>query len=156
MKPTTTTQPGAAFKLPAGLEYVVLLIAAIVLIAVLAVVVVPKLKGVGGGAPKAARGGISVVKARTENNVKVTVTNGSGENVKDCVLIDGIPPGAEVKFVVGKNVSRKRKQLVWTIGDLAAGQSAVLEYSTNTDKKAKVENFSFLSQNPIMAKISED
>jgi hypothetical protein len=85
----------------------------------------------------------------------VTVTNASSENVKDCVLIDGIPPGAEVKFIAGKNVSRKRKQLVWTIGDLAAGQKAVLEYSTNTDKKAKIENFSFLSQNPIMAKISE-
>jgi hypothetical protein len=157
VRPTTTTQPGQAFKLPAGLEYVVLLIAAIVLIAVLAVVVVPKIKfgGGGGGAAKAAKGDISVVKERTENNVKVTVTNGSSENVKDCVLVDGIPSGAEVKFVVGKNVSRKRKQLVWTIGDLPAGEKAVLEYSTNTDKKAKIENFSFLSQNPVMAKINE-
>jgi hypothetical protein len=157
VKPTTTTKPGEAFKLPAGLEYAVLLIAAVVLLAVLAVAVLPKLKGAGGGgAPKAAKGGISIVKTRTENNVKVTVTNGSGENVKDCVLIDGIPPGADVKFVVGKNVSKKRKQLVWTIGELAAGGKAVLEYSTNSDKKAKIENFSFLSQDPIMAKIIED
>lgn len=156
VKPTATTQAGRGFELPPVLLYILLLVAAVIVLAVLAMVVV-KAKGVGVGAaaPKAAKGEIIVTKAREGNNITVTVNNASTEDVKDCVLVDGIPPGAEVKFIVGKNVSRRRKHLVWKIGDLKAGEKAVLEYSTNVDKKAKIENFSFLSQNPVMSRINE-
>jgi hypothetical protein len=163
---TTQAGGGGGFDLMGLLVPLMAVVAAVVLLAVLAVVVKKAKSGgagaaaVGGGAAapvsKAAKGEVLVSKERAENNIKVSVNNASSETLKDCVLIDGIPPGAEVKFVAGKNVSKKRKHLVWTIGELKAGEKAVMEYSMNVDKKAKIENFSFLSQNPVMAKITEN
>lgn len=160
--PTTAPKPPISFDLLA-----ILLIIAVILLIVFAVYlrkpkapaavekVVPVTAAVEKVVPvRVAKGQVTVDKERKDNRITITVTNSSSDDLSDCILVETVPPGAEIKFIGGKNVNKRRHQLVWNIGDLKAGGKAILEYTTNSEKASKIENFSFLSKNPIMAKVN--
>jgi len=100
-------------------------------------------------------GEIVVNKTREGNKIRITVNNSSDEDIKDSILVDGVTRSADIKFVIGKNVNRKRSRLIWDIGNLNAGKKTVLEYTTSSDRRSRLEKFSFLSKRPVMARVTE-
>ena len=100
-------------------------------------------------------GEIVVNKTREGNKIRIRVNNSSDEDIKDCILVDGITRSADIQFVIGKNVNRKRNHLIWNIENLKAGDKTVLEYTTSSDKRSRLEKFSFLSKRPVMARVTE-
>ena len=59
--------------------------------------------------------------------VKVTVENKTREDIKKCIVEDGIPSQAELK-VSTLAVNRADNKLIWNIGPLKKGDKATLEY----------------------------
>ena len=100
-------------------------------------------------------GEIVVNKTREGNKIRIRVNNSSDEDIKDCILVDGITRSADIQFVIGRNVNRKRDHLIWSIGDLKSGDKTVLEYTTSSKRRSRLEKFSFLSKRPVMARITE-
>jgi len=102
-----------------------------------------------------ATGEIVVNKTREGDRIRISVNNSSDEDIKDCILVDGVTRSADIHFVIGRNVNRKRDHLIWSIGDLKAGDKTVLEYTTSSKRRSRLEKFSFLSKRPVMARITE-
>jgi len=102
-----------------------------------------------------ATGEIVVNKTREGNKIRIRVNNSSNEDIKDCILVDGVTRSADIQFVIGKNVKRKRNHLIWNIENLKAGDKTMLEYTTSSDRKSRLEKFSFLSKRPVMARVTE-
>jgi hypothetical protein len=77
---------------------------------------------------QAAAGAVEITKEKNDaGGVKVTVRNKKRTAIPGCVIIDRIPEGAEVDIITS-GVKRKETELTVHAGDLASGESAILEY----------------------------
>ena len=75
--------------------------------------------------------------SRTINgkNVKITIENRTGEDMRECEVEESIHPESEID-VFTLNVLRKNDKLIWTIGKLEKGGRAVLEYKIKDSNPA--------------------
>jgi len=73
------------------------------------------------------RGKVDIYKVKEGDRVRITVRNLTRKTLQKCVLEDPIPRGAEVD-VITINVVRSGNSLIWNIGSLNLGETAVLEY----------------------------
>ncbi|OYT54775.1 MAG: hypothetical protein B6U72_01530 [Candidatus Altiarchaeales archaeon ex4484_2] len=73
------------------------------------------------------RGEIEVTKTAENEEVNVIVENNTRSKLKDCVIEDSIPDGAEVNIITA-GVHRKGNKLTWDIGEIPPKEHAILEY----------------------------
>lgn len=76
---------------------------------------------------QAAAGEVEITKEKDAGSVKVTVINKKKTAICGCMIVDRIPEGAEVDIITS-GVKRKDTELTFYAGDLAGGESAILEY----------------------------
>ena len=74
-----------------------------------------------------AKGEVLVKKVKQGDRVVVSAFNNSEEDLRECVLEDRIPEGAEVDIST-LHVRRRHTRLVLDVGALKAGQKATMEY----------------------------
>jgi len=72
-------------------------------------------------------GNVEIEKEKDGENVKVIVWNKTKREIKNCVIVDRIPEGAEVD-VLTAGVERRDTELIWRIGILKSDDKAILEY----------------------------
>jgi hypothetical protein len=73
------------------------------------------------------RGSVGFNKYIDGDKVSVTVTNNTPRTIRDVVIEDVIPTGAEI-HVHTLNALRKQNTLIWEVGALPPSDSATLEY----------------------------
>ncbi|MEA1925008.1 MAG: hypothetical protein U9M95_03975 [Candidatus Altiarchaeota archaeon] len=73
------------------------------------------------------RGEIKVTKTAENEEVNVIVENNTRNKLKDCVIEDFIPDGAEVNITTA-GVHRRGDKLMWDIGEIPPKEHAILEY----------------------------
>jgi len=72
-------------------------------------------------------GNVEIKKEKDGESVKVIVWNKTKREIKNCVIVDRIPEGAEVD-VLTAGVERRDTELIWRIGTLDSDDRAILEY----------------------------
>lgn len=109
-----------ACKGPFGLTWLVFILLALVLVVLLILLFILIVFHM--------HGSIGVHKSKEGDKVVVKIINKTNRDLTGCVVEDSIPLGAEVD-VTTIHIHRKGNKLVWDLGLLESGKTAVLEYA---------------------------